>query len=46
MEMLLGFGAVWFAAAAAVTFAVAHAAVTQPFRLEGEPRPLAPFRDR
>ncbi|WP_156391665.1 MULTISPECIES: hypothetical protein [unclassified Nocardioides] len=46
MEMLLGFGAVWVAAAAAVTFGLAHAAATQPFQLEGDARPLSPLGTR
>lgn len=36
--MLVGIGAVWFAAAAAVTFGVAHAAMDRPFRVEARPR--------
>jgi hypothetical protein len=42
MEMLLGVGAVWVAAAAAVTFGLAHAAAAQPFHFEGDPHPLSP----
>ncbi len=35
MEMLLGVGAVWFAAAAAVTFGLGRAAAAErPFRAE------------
>ncbi|WP_182377783.1 hypothetical protein [Nocardioides sp. WS12] len=42
MEMLLGIGTVWVAAAAAVTFGLAHAAAAQPFQFEGDPLPLSP----
>lgn len=47
MEMLFGIGALWFAAAATVTFGLAHAAAAQPFQLEGDARrPLAPLGSR
>ncbi|MCX6399605.1 MAG: hypothetical protein NTX33_06730 [Propionibacteriales bacterium] len=47
MEMLFGIGALWFAAAAMVTFGLAHAAAAHPFPLEGDARrPLAPLGTR
>ncbi|GAA4820667.1 hypothetical protein ACFQ0K_14035 [Nocardioides caeni] len=39
MEILFSLGAAWVAAAAAVTFGLAHAAThTQPFAIERGPR--------
>lgn len=43
MEIVYGIGTVWVAAAALVTFGLAHAAADRPFSVEDAgPRPLTP----